>query len=91
MGSCCAGLEEKLVGFGLPDSRALLGSGIQPGGGALVLVDVPILAEQGCSRVASCWKRAWVGRTVEKERAQATLGGECLQEKREKSIQDTGL
>lgn len=72
MGSRSAGLEETLVGFGVPDSRALLGFGIRPGGGALGLVDVPILAEQGGSGVASCWKRARVGRTVEKERARGT-------------------
>lgn len=72
MGSRSAGLEETLVGFGVPDSRALLGSGIRPGGGALGLVDVPILAEKGGSGVASCWKRARVGRAVEEERARGT-------------------
>ena len=49
MGSPSAGLEEMLVGFVVPDLRALLGVW----GGAKGLVDVMILAEQGGSRVAS--------------------------------------
>lgn len=71
MGNRSVGREDTLVGFGVPDSRALLGSGIRPGSGVLGSADVPILAEKGGSRV-SCGKRAGVGRTVEKERARGT-------------------